>query len=290
MTPDPASAQPNPPHGSLPLPGALLAQTRWARLGGVPALLAHPDWRTPAPTLIWLHGRTVSKELDNGRYLRLIRAGIGAVALDLPGHGERADAALQQPARTLDVLVQMIGELEGVLHALRAPPLGGLFDPHRLALGGMSAGGMVTLRRLCDPHPFIAACVEGTAGDLERLYLSDGPDAHPDARSTRHDGARVRDLSAMRHLDTWRPIPLLALHSQADQVVPLACMGTFCDALRQRYARAGADTSMIRLHTWPSTGAPQEHNGFGRVAADAKALQVEFLQRALGPTTGQASH
>ena len=28
---------------------------------GVPALLAHPNWETPAPTVIWMHGRTVSK-------------------------------------------------------------------------------------------------------------------------------------------------------------------------------------------------------------------------------------
>lgn len=281
MPTDLHSATPNPPGGTLPLPGALLARARWTRLGGVPALLAHPDWRTPAPTLIWIHGRTVSKELDNGRYLRLIRAGIGAVALDLPGHGERADDALQQPARTLDVLTQMIRELDGVLQALRSPALGGLFDPQRLALGGMSAGGMVTLRRLCDPHPFIATSVEGTAGDLERLYPREG--SH-----VTHDPARVRELSAMHNFDAWRPIPLLALHSEADTVVPVACIRAFCDQLQRRYARAGADASTVRLHTWPSTGAPQEHNGFGRVAAEAKSLQVEFLQRALGSATGAA--
>jgi len=34
-----------------------------------------------------MHGRTANKELDPGRYLRLIRAGIAVCAIDLPGHG-----------------------------------------------------------------------------------------------------------------------------------------------------------------------------------------------------------
>lgn len=51
-------------------PSDLAWRTRAARLGPsrVPALLAHPDWTTPAPVVIWMHGRTVSKELDPGRY------------------------------------------------------------------------------------------------------------------------------------------------------------------------------------------------------------------------------
>ena len=81
------------------LPSSVLALARRVRLpGNVPALLVHPHLdRTsgtvtrPAPVLVWMHGRTVAKELDPGRYLRLARAGIASCALDLPGHGERAE-------------------------------------------------------------------------------------------------------------------------------------------------------------------------------------------------------
>src|SRR4029450_3068251 len=69
------------------LPSALRANARWLRLGptpgNIPALITHPDWAPGhlAPVVIWMHGRTVNKELDPGRYLRWMRAtggGIGA--------------------------------------------------------------------------------------------------------------------------------------------------------------------------------------------------------------------
>jgi hypothetical protein len=94
------------------LPSALRAASRSTRLSDhdVPALLAHPDWEggERVPLVLWMHGRTVTKEIDPGRYLRWIRAGIGACAVDLPGHGERFDAALQEPERTLDVVLGMV--------------------------------------------------------------------------------------------------------------------------------------------------------------------------------------
>src|SRR6185436_2606689 len=104
------------------LPQSLSRRARWERLGpsGVPAMLAHPDWRTPAPVVIWMHGRTAHKELDPGRYLRWLRAGIGACAIDLPGHGERADQALQTGAGTLRVVTQAVEEIAAVVRALGA--------------------------------------------------------------------------------------------------------------------------------------------------------------------------
>ncbi|RMD65955.1 MAG: hypothetical protein D6824_01705, partial [Planctomycetota bacterium] len=101
-------------------PQALKEKTRRLRLGphDVPALLAHPNWRTPAPVVVWMHGRTVSKEIDPGRYLRWIRAGLGVCALDLPGHGERFDRALQGPEATLYVVRQMLDELDDVVQSL----------------------------------------------------------------------------------------------------------------------------------------------------------------------------
>ena len=248
--------------------------------GGVPALLAHPDWSRPAATVIWLHGRTVSKELDNGRYLRWVRAGLAAVALDLPGHGERIDAAMQEPGRTLEVVAQAVGEIDGVVRALGDARFGGAFDLSRMAIGGMSAGGMVTLRRLCDKHAFKCAAVEGTAGDLGAMYL----DEHEPSRAkwAEHDVRLVHELSAIEHLGGFAPVPVLAVHSRADKVVPVACIERFTDALRARYVRLGAGDVPVTLHTWASTGAADEHSGFGRVSAEAKTLQVEFLLRHLG--------
>lgn len=237
------------------LPAALARQSRFVRLGPgqIPALLAHPDWTTPAPTVIWMHGRTVTKELDNGRYLRWIRAGMAACAIDLPGHGERLDPEFHKPERLTDLLAAALPEVDQAVAALADPAFGGVFDLTRLAIGGMSAGGMVTLRRLATPHPFIAAGVESTAGDPASVA-------------------------------TWQPVPLLALHSEADRLTPVAGMRAFTSALAEHYAAVGADPSLVEFVTWPTTGAPDEHSGFGRVANEAKTRQVEFLTKILRPT------
>ncbi len=252
------------------LPSSLASQARFERLAGgsVPALLAHPDWRTPVPTIVWMHGRTASKEWDPGRYLRWIRAGMAACAVDLPGHGERLDRRLHQGGQTLYAVAQMVEEIDAVVESLADPRFGGAFDVTRLGIGGMSAGGMATLRRLGDPHPFRAASVESTAGDFSKMpYLSMYP------------RELVERLDPMRRVEWWAPVPLLALHSEADELTPVAAIRSFTDALGSVYARAGAPEGLARLVTWPTTGAPQEHSGFGRVANEAKNMQTEFFGR-----------
>lgn len=273
-------------------PSELAARVRTMRLGAssIPTLLAHPDWVTPAPVMIWLHGRTVSKELDPGRYLRWLRAGIATCAIDLPGHGERFDESMQLPERTLDILLQAVGEIDQITAALSSPHFRGCFDQSRFGIGGMSAGGMTTLRRLCDPHPFTCAAIEGATGWLEGLYapLRSGM---PVRSSTlpQHPQDKIKALDPTRRLASFKPLPLLVLHSEKDEVVPWAGMRVFLSNLKDRYIVAGADASLIEIKTWPTTGAPQEHSGFGRVSAEAKTVQTDFLARHLGATPIEAN-
>ncbi|MBL9031590.1 MAG: alpha/beta fold hydrolase [Phycisphaerae bacterium] len=263
-----------PPDRFRQFPAALARRARLVRLGGeIPALLAHPDWITPAPVVIWLHGRTVSKELDPGRYLRWIRAGIAACAIDLPGHGERFDESLHRPGSAPALIERALPEIDRVLAALAEGSAA--LDLSRVAIGGMSAGGMIALRRLCDPHPFACAAVEAATGRLTRMYA---------ARQSPTPPETLARVDPSLHLDSWRPIPLLALHSEADRVVPVETMREFAGMLRERHAALGADPAMVEMRTWPETGAPEEHAGFGRFSNDAKNAQTEFLRRHLGPT------
>lgn len=256
-------------------PTSLRERSTLTRLGpDVPALLVEPerapDARGPAPLVLWLHGRTVSKEIDTARYTRLMRAGVGVCALDLPGHGEREDAALQAPDALPDLLAGALAEVDPVLDDLRRVAW---VDSARLAIGGVSGGGMIALRRLGDPHPFRCAAVEATAGDFSRAHES------------RFDAARLRDLDPAARADAWRPIPLLAMHSEKDQVVPVAAIRHFLERLRARYVAQGASPDLLRLLTWPETGAPQEHSGFGRFAGEARQHLVGFLAEHLLPAS-----
>ncbi len=253
------------------LPSALTAAARWERLGAsrIPAMLVHPDRAsgTVVPVLIWMHGRTARKEIDPGRFLRLMRSGIGACAVDLPGHGERYDAALQAPACTLDVVLQMIDEIDEVIDAVRGDPG---FDANRMVIGGMSAGGMVTLARLCHDHPFRAAAVEAATGSWEHQRH------RPMFRD--HEDDVLSAVNPIENLDGWREIPLQAIHCVRDEWVGFDGQKHFLDTLRSRYREPGR----VELVVYEETGAPYEHAGFGRMAADAKNRQRDFLLGALG--------
>lgn len=264
-------------------PRDLASRARSVRLAGdIPALLAHPDWSTPAPVVLWLHGRTANKELDPGRYLRWVRAGLAACAIDLPGHGERELAAMQEGSAALDVLDQAVNEIDSIVEALAGPEWNGVFDLERMGIGGMSLGGMATLRRLCDEHPFVCASVEGTTGWLEGLYFPEASGIASVKRWTATQTAeRVARADPSRRLSGWRPLPLLALHSESDEMVPWPVQSEFLNRLRGVYRGKGADAGIIEVVTWPTTGAPQEHVGFGRFSNDAKNAQTAFLSRHL---------
>ena len=236
----------------------------------IPALLVHPTWdetEPPAPVVIWMHGRTVDKETDPGRYLRWMRAGIGACAIDLPGHGERFDEALQQSHRTFDVLQQMLDEIDIIAQALGEL---GVFDMNRLAIGGMSAGGMTALARLCRDHSFVCASVEATSGSWAQQRQR--------SMFAHRDWSEAAALNPIDHLETWRAIPFQAIHARHDESISFEQQAGFIAALRDHYA----DPELIEFVEYDRTGAPLEHAGFGRMAADAKNRQRDFLARELG--------
>ena len=141
-------------------------------------------------------------------------------------------------------------------------------DPTRIAIGGISAGGIVSLVRCCRDHPYSAICVEATTGNL--AYRASSIFANPE---------RLQRLDPIQHLADWRPVPLLALHNLMDEWIDVDGQRFFIEALRSRYP----DPALIDFHVYERpTGAPYEHSGFGRFSADAKDRQTAFLARHLG--------
>jgi len=262
------------------LPKSLQAKSKHHRLGeNVPALIVHPDFDKPqqalCPWVLWLHGRTVYKELDPGRYNRWVRAGIGAIAIDLPGHGERYVEDAHSPTQTVHNLTQCINEIPAILESITDLKI---FDMAKSAIGGMSAGGMITSRTLCNPHNFLGASLECTTGDLLTLYFPESP-SNSDLARVHHDRAEVQAIDTPTHLQTFKPIPLLAMHNQADQIIPHDIQSNFIQTLRSHYTNHHANPDLIEFVTYENTGAIQEHAGFGLYAAQAKDQQLAFLKQ-----------
>lgn len=250
------------------IPRSLEAMSTTSRLAGsIPALLVRPPEAgvEPVPFLLWMHGRTATKELDPGRYLRLARAGIGSVAIDLPNHGERATDRPNDTTRVLDTIEHAAAELDDVLSAIGRH---GGFDLSRAAIGGMSMGGMVALVRLGRPHPFKAALLEATSG-----WWSD------QFGRQFHDRVAVAALDPSKHLDRWRDIPVLAIHSKLDEWVDWNGQRKFLDALRKQ----SKHPELIEHLVFDETGAPHEHLGFGRHSNEAKLRGLAFLKSTIDP-------
>ena len=246
------------------LPSSLRAISEHVRLGpDVPCLLVRPESATTAaPCLLWMHGRTADKELDPGRYLRLARAGIGSCAIDLPGHGERGSEDGMRAEALLDNVEQAAHEIDDVVTALDRHG----FDPGRMAIGGMSMGGMVALVRLQRPHRFRAAILEATSGHWRCQHQRQFFD---------HESADR--LDPIQHVDRWRELPVLAVHSRLDEWVDHDGQVEFLDRLRATVSHP----DWIEMMSLDETGAPHEHLGFGRRSNDVKNREVEFLRRHL---------
>jgi fermentation-respiration switch protein FrsA (DUF1100 family) len=240
---------------------------------------------SPAPVVLWFHGRTVQKELDPGRYLRWSRLGIAACAVDLPGHGERAgDGSLQGPESTLRVAAWAAGEIDGVLGALADERFGGAFDLSRVAIGGMSAGGMVTLIRLTGDggtryavegggdRVFAGAVIEASAGDFR---VMEGHDFF-----VRERVERLNPIDRVERVGDV--VPVLAVHSAKDAWVPVSGMTGFIEQLGDRYERIGGSAGDARVHVWDETGASHEHMGFGGKTNETKNMENAFLAERFG--------
>lgn len=247
--------------------------------GSIPSLLTHPTenwWDVesvlPAPTVLWFHGRTVNKMLDPGRYLRWKRLGFASCAIDLPGHGERLDDSLQSPQSTLRIAEQQADEIEHIVDALSDSTFHGAFDTSNLAIGGMSAGGMVTLIYLTSGKSvtFRCAVIEASAGDFT---VMEGHDFFVPER--------VQRLNPIDHIDRLVSTPIFAVHSKIDSWVPVDGMTRFIEAAKQHHQSQGNDPGLASVHVWEETGAPYEHMGFGKRTNDTKNMENEFLERHL---------
>jgi dienelactone hydrolase len=236
---------------------AMSATAERRLLGEVPVLIVRPAGATaPLPTVLWLHGLGADKELHRSDLQRFAAAGLLAIGVDAVGHGQRRLPDFEQqfaqpPAqreRLFNTLVaQTVAELPGLLDALVD---GGLSDPQRLAVAGVSMGGCITYGAVSRDRRFRAAVA--LLGSPAGLFAA---------------GA---DAVAAR----FYPTALLSITAENDCVVPRAAACALHQQLASYYAEQPE-----RLAYRVIAGAPHFMNvaDWIRTIGDARAWLARFV-------------
>ena len=188
------------------------------RLGAAPALIARPSAaRLPLPTVLWFHGFTAGKATHRPELTMLAEAGFLAVGLDAAGHGERRPADFdalfggtddENEQTFYSLVAETVVEVPGIFDLLCAE---GVADEARLAVAGVSMGGMITYGATA-ADPRIRAAV---------ALLASPEWPHP--------------ASPHQEIDRFFPTALLSITAGRDETVPAAAARAFHTDLEARY-------------------------------------------------------
>lgn len=218
------------------------------------------------PLVFVAHGLLSRKERHIELCLDLARAGFLAGTLDARHHGERA---------TPEAEACLAGEMNAAFFAAfaeavvgTAEDLGTLaayFGRDRYGVVGHSMGGFIALKAAVD-DPRVAAIVS-IAGNPDWGAL-----APPYAPLTPEQRTWIARESPLALSDRFWPRPLLLLHGEWDDVVPVHGARALHAALRPRYDRE--DPSRLALVEYPGAG----HALLPDMAARAVDWMARFLR------------
>lgn len=203
-------------------------------------LMRPPDADGQGPVLVWLHGGPESEERPGfAPLLQWVAAsGIIVFAPNVRGSSGRGRTFTQ--ADDGDRRAQSITDVRAaVTHLVRA----GIADPGRVAVGGRSYGGYLTLAALTRfPELFRAGIDICGMADLETFYAGTEPwvaaAATPEYGDPATDAGLLRSLSPIHRAERITA-PLLVVHGAHDTNVPLA------EAHRIVAARDGTDVPAV---------------------------------------------
>lgn len=245
---------------------------RWTSADGWPmdgVLVRPPDAPAdqPLPTVVLVHGGPYARwglgfNLSWGNWAQWLALAGYAVLMPNPrggyGHGERFAAAARGDVGGADYA--------DVIAAVDAAVAAGIADPERLGIGGWSQGGFMSAWAVTQTRRFKAAIMGAGVSDWGMMVMSsDVPDFERDlggsapwdgAGPSRH--AQISPISFARAAAT----PVLILHGQNDERVPLSQATGFYRALRE----VGVPAEFVVY--------PREPHGIGE-----RAHQIDVLRR-----------
>jgi dienelactone hydrolase len=182
----------------------------------VPSIVLLPETDAPLPAVLLLHGYSSSKErLSTSMGHSLGARGIASVAIDLPLHGSRDDAIIDEARSNPLGLVRhwnmALSEAKAAISWLEAHEE---IDPARIAIAGYSLGSYIALQTAAADER-IRAVIVAAGGDLPVTRYTGMVRMITDpAKSVKQLGAR----------------PLLMLHGRNDRTIAPAQAQTLFDA------------------------------------------------------------
>ena len=237
-------------------------------LAGLPCLtMAGEGVPSDAPLSVILHGLGRHKESTLPALYAVARHGLRALAFDARLHGDRDGAAGRDLRLQTDYVFTMAEIIEGT-----AQDLSRLLDhlgPVRAGVHGISLGGYVAYAALAhEPRLIAAAVAMGSPdwlGPLRELGLAPG---HPI-----YEAIAARS-PLERAAESYPPRPLLLLHGDQDDVVPIAGDLALYDRLLPAYQ---AVPGHLELVVYPGLGHLYTDEMMERAA--------EWIARFLAPLT-----
>lgn len=172
----------------------------------VPSILLLPDGRGPFPAVLLLHGYSSSKErLSSTMGHSLAARDIASLAIDLPLHGSRDDAIMEEaranPVGLMQHWNKALAEARAAVNWLRAHDV---IDPERVSIAGYSLGSYIGLQT-AEAGEHVASIIIAAGGDL------------PKTRWTSMVRMILDPLKSARSLNGR---PLLMLHGKLDRTIP----------------------------------------------------------------------
>jgi alpha-beta hydrolase superfamily lysophospholipase len=227
---------------------------RIARHDGLAYALWIPEKRPVRAGVVILHGAGSSKESHYDYARALLPAGFAAVAFDQRGHGESDDR--------LDG--RALADVAGIARVLREA----CEDPALpLVLRGSSMGGFMALAaaRAIGASAVVAICPAPAAG-LRRGLRS--PDRRFEADVEALD-ALLAEYDLYASVDELE-IPVLLLHAEGDEIVPVEHSRELAAHLRNPASRLIA--------------VPGGHHRSAQHDGELQAISIRFIERALAKT------
>lgn len=217
--------------------------------------------------MLFYHGLTANKEVQDGEASSLAAHGLAAVVVDAPHHGARRSPLLDEMATArggaahrilLRIVDEAIREVPRLVDELLAR------GHSSVAIGGISMGAFIALAAAVE-EPRLSAVVS----------ILGSPDFTPKSGNVPEDLRERVARSPIHRLDAFPPRPLLLANAGRDEHVSPEPARRLYEALRSRY---GDRTDLLVHREYPeSTHFVREEDW-----RDLWAVTVDFLVRTLG--------